>query len=631
MLSPNHYPQMINTMKRVLFSALLLIFSFNTLYAQNASIARVLSDRDMVDYVWAIGYGATVEEADKDAINTIMSYASQIVKTEKSTMTESDESYEQDMAMLSNVYLEDLRREVLADDNKQKRVLRYTTREDWNSRSRVLRDKILDYIESGTYVPMIEDKIRYFSWAYTLLHTYYDESNPIEVDGRSARSYLYEEIRSALRDIKISVIAVERNDENRNYPYKMFLDFTYQGEPIGFLKFDYFDGSGYVYGESISDGRGVVLMKQLTDELSINIDFLQADLARQLDPSAYILLSNPTSTLTFEEAHKRVTVEDVKASKKVDTTSDKVASVVKELIQMNENQYVPVKGEVDNIKPLVKMMTDITESIEGKKAQEDIREYFTEESWGHYQRIVATGSPIIARTPEYKFTQHDSITICQSIPVKLRFSGNHSFIEDVVVRVNNNTMKVESVAYKLSQETEKTIMTMAWDDKARLMLVSFLEDYRTAYCLEDIDFIDKVFADDAYIIVGRVLKYRKPQPTDSAVVANFQHTEYSQKSKTQYIDDLRKCFRSKEFVNLRFEDCNVAKGYYGKEGIYAVQVRQLYSSNNYADEGILTLAIDMRDDKNPLVKVRVWQQEQDVNYNSEQMIEMTISVNNSIN
>ena len=75
----------------------------------------------------------------------------------------------------------------------------------------------------------------------------------------------------------------------------------------------------------------------------------------------------------------------------------------------------------------------------------------------------------------------------------------------------------------------------------------------------------------------------------------------------------------------------MAKGYYGKEGIYAVQVRQLYSSNNYADEGILTLAIDMRDDKNPLVKVRVWQQEQDVNYNSEQMIEMTISVNNSIN
>jgi hypothetical protein len=74
----------------------------------------------------------------------------------------------------------------------------------------------------------------------------------------------------------------------------------------------------------------------------------------------------------------------------------------------------------------------------------------------------------------------------------------------------------------------------------------------------------------------------------------------------------------------------VAKGYNAKDGIYAVQVRQLYYSNNYSDDGILTLAIDMRNDVNPLVRVRVWQVERDVNYTSEQMIERTVSTEGSI-
>ena len=62
-----------------------------------------------------------------------------------------------------------------------------------------------------------------------------------------------------------------------------------------------------------------------------------------------------------------------------------------------------------------------------------------------------------------------------------------------------------------------------------------------------------------------------------------------------------------------------------------MQVRQLYYSNNYSDEGILTLAIDMRESTNPLVRVRVWQDERDVTYDAEKMIEITVAVSNSLN
>ena len=88
---------------------------------------------------------------------------------------------------------------------------------------------------------------------------------PIRAD-KPAKAELYNSIREALSNISISVIGVEHDKENRNYPYKVLLDFVYNGEPISYLQFDYFDGSGYVKGESIKDGRGAILMKQLPEQ-----------------------------------------------------------------------------------------------------------------------------------------------------------------------------------------------------------------------------------------------------------------------------------------------------------------------------------------------------------------------------
>lgn len=616
-------------MKRTLLT-LFSILCICNLSAQTVSVARIMSDHDMTDYVWAIGYGETIEEADKDAMNTLVSYTAQIVKMDKSRVTESEEQFKQELAIMSDVYLENVRREVLPDEGKNKRVLRYLSREDWEARTEVMRNKILEYIESGTYAPMIEDKLRYFTWAYVLLQTYHDNEEPIKIGDKPAKAELYNSIREALSNISISVIGVEHDKENRNYPYKILLDFVYNGEPISYLQFDYFDGSGYVKGESIKDGRGAILMKQLPEELTINIDYLHTELARQLDPSVYILLKNPYCAPSLSEAHKKVsTKEGGKAQKSVDTTSEKVESVVRDKAEEVNQTYVAIKDEVDTAKPFIKMMDDITSSIKGTSPI-DIKHYFTDEAWDHYQRLVASGKPTVIRTPSYKFIQYGETTICQSIPVKLSFSGNRSFVEDIVFRVNNESMKVESVAYKLSQETEKTIMTMAWEDAARLALISFLEDYRTAYCLKDLEYINKVFANDAYIIVGRVWQQSNHRFSDNPQLANYSRTTYTRKTKEEYIYHLRKSFASKEFINLRFEECNVAKGYYAKEGIYAVQVRQLYYSNNYADDGILTLAIDMRTEKKPLVRVRIWQQERDVEYNAEEMIERTISVDNGL-
>lgn len=628
-------------MKRYFTIAAILVVTTWSAVAQSLSVARVMADEAMREYVWAVGYGSSVQEADRDALCALSSRDVNIVNVGKSSIedrvttsaTQSEEVNKQEMLSVSTMYLENVRREILPDVGEQKRVLRYITRADWEARYDALRNKILEYIANGRYAPMVEDKVRYFVWAHILLQSLPDDGNQLKIDDATpARQWLLTQVRTMLDDIKIDVIGIEQDKQNRNYPYKLFLDVTHKGEPVSYLCFRYFDGSGFVEGESVKDGRSTIQMKSLPEQFALEIDCLSADLARQVEPSVYVLLQNPRYATSFEAGQKRVATQPqgVKPRREVNTLAEQIASPVKNALAEIEATHVATKEQVEDAQPYDKIMADVVGAISGV-TKGDVSEHFTPAAWEDYRRIVSSGSPMVARTPCYRYMNHDSLVICRGLTLKLRFPGNNSFVEDVVFRVNEKSHKIESVAYALSARTEQTIMAMNWEDRARLTLLSFLEDYRTAYCLKDLEYINKVFADDAYIIVGRVLKQSAKRFSDRPYEVGGERTIYSRKSKQQYIYDLRKSFVSKEFVNIRFEDCNVAKGFYDKEGIYAVQVQQLYFSDNYADDGILTLAIDMRDNIDPLVRVRVWQQKRDVSYTAEQMIESTVSTNNSLN
>ena len=355
------------------------------------------------------------------------------------------------------MYLDNVRREVLPDQNRQKRVLRYLTRADWESRHEALKSKIEEYIESGKFASLVEDKIRYYTWAHILLQTYPDTAPAIKVESAHAKQWLYEQLRNILNEINVAVIAIEQDKNNRNYPYKLYLDFVYDGAPISYLRFGFFDGTGYVESESVKDGRSVIQIKHLEPEISIDIDCLNKDLARQIEPSVSVLLENQQYASSFEEGHKKVPTQTTKPQKKVNTASEKIASAVNAQIARSKAEYVEVKDQVEQTKPFEKIMNDVAAAISNPSSKQ-INHLFTAEAWDQYLKIVGNGAPMLARPPEYKFIQHDTLTICQSLPVKLSFAGNHTFVEDVVFRVNNKTFKIESVAYKLSAKTEQTII-----------------------------------------------------------------------------------------------------------------------------------------------------------------------------
>ena len=137
-------------------------------------------------------------------------------------------------------------------------------------------------------------------------------------------------------------------------------------------------------------------------------------------------------------------------------------------------------------------------------------------------------------------------------------------------------------------------------------ILQFMEDYKTAYCLKNIDFIQKIFDDDALIIVGNVLK--KYKSSDSFYFSGLSEDEikYQRLTKSEYINRLKRIFTTNEFINIHFED-NVVKKANKDLSIYGIQIAQHYASDTYADKGYLFLMVDLRDTINPIIHVRTWQ------------------------
>jgi hypothetical protein len=114
-----------------------------------------------------------------------------------------------------------------------------------------------------------------------------------------------------------------------------------------------------------------------------------------------------------------------------------------------------------------------------------------------------------------------------------------------------------------------------------------------------------VFSEDALIIVGNKL----PQPKASDVTAvDAESYEHNKLTKSQYMKQLERVFAKQEYVNIQFEDASVKKTNRTSER-YEIIIKQHYYSTTYADKGYLYLLADISDPEQPIIHVRVWDED----------------------
>ncbi len=138
------------------------------------------------------------------------------------------------------------------------------------------------------------------------------------------------------------------------------------------------------------------------------------------------------------------------------------------------------------------------------------------------------------------------------------------------------------------------------DRERRRHIIDFTEEFRTAYNTRNIDFIRKVFSDQALIVVGRMI-----QETDESSPYE-QQVEYLRFSKDEYLERLQHVFRVNRFIDVTFDDVRIHR-HPLYEDIYGVNMEQYYTSSTYSDEGFLFLLVDFQVPDAPMIHVRTWQ------------------------
>jgi hypothetical protein len=260
------------------------------------------------------------------------------------------------------------------------------------------------------------------------------------------------------------------------------------------------------------------------------------------------------------------------------------------------------------------IMAKITEAIQ-KRRYSDVSSCFTLEGLDMYNKLISYGTGRIVGSTEIQFFKGlEGHTVARGLQMAFTMHGNikKTFVEDVVFSINSDG-KIDNVAFGLGQTTENDILCKyapGWKDETRELIMEFLENYKTAYCLKRIDYIRNIFADDAIIIVGNLARHAaKPSANERPIsVEGQQVIRYNRYTKEEYLRNLNRCFRRNEFINLRFSNNDVQWiEKYNDEELFAIQIGQEYSSSTYSDRGYLFLLVNMTDHEQPQIKVRTWQ------------------------
>ena len=116
------------------------------------------------------------------------------------------------------------------------------------------------------------------------------------------------------------------------------------------------------------------------------------------------------------------------------------------------------------------------------------------------------------------------------------------------------------------------------DDVVRRQLIlEYVERFRNAYNLKDLNFLEEIFSDDALIITGKVVKRVK-----SEVKISNTDIVYKKQNKKQYLTNLAAVFKANKRINVLFDDIKVSR-HPAKADFYGVTLKQGWQSDNYSD------------------------------------------------
>ena len=587
-----------------------LLFFFNIFLIPAFSQSWDEVKHNTQTYLCGEGWGVTVEEADQQALAALISKISVVVSNDFS-ITEDErttngvldaKSYTNSkLQTYSTATLTNTERIVIDNDADETHVGRYIKRTELNRIFEGRIRTIKEYLRLGRMAEnscKIDDALRNYYWAYSLLKSVQRPSEVTFNDEETGETiypltWIPQRLTDIMKELSVRVIANDGTNVD--------LMFLYKGQPVSTLDFTYFDGRNWSNICSVKDGLGSMEFTKgmIPTNVQINYEYAyrgQAHINQEIQSVLNVVKGQSIRAARVNIQTGKPTVKNLAKleNKRVSTKNDSMLPVVTD-------------------KPYKDVLDKVVSSIR-KRGYDDIRDCFSEDGWEMFTCLVKYGNARILNTSDCTFAQLRDNVIARSIQMSFSFRKGlrKEFVEDVVFTFNKDK-KIDCVAFGLDRKAKQDIMRRgAWSPIARQTIMQFLENYKTAYALKRLDYLKTIFDDDAVIIVGHVAEkmVKDNRSKDGAMSFHNQKTvKRIQYSKDQYMKNLEACFRSNEFVNIRFANNDVRKAKNGEE--YGIQIKQDYYSTNYGDQGYLYLQVDLEEPDKPIIKVRTWQPEPD--------------------
>lgn len=440
----------------------------------------------------------------------------------------------------------------------------------------------------------IDDALRYYYWSYCLVKSLrYPNEAKIFVDGqeRSLLAWLPTRIDDVMGKVKVQ----SRRTADNTYE----ITATYDGRPVRSMDYTYFDGVDNSPVYSILDGKGLVELRpgMAMDAVQLKLEYEFRGLSR--NDSEVEAVVGAMKPAVYRRAYHRVALDGT-ASPAESTSTDVNGSMQSPLALTDMGTLGTAV-----MKPVMQALR--SGSIE------QCRQKFTADGWEEFSKLMGYGKVTLMDDIHLDYFADGDCVVCRGLPVSCRFNRGRVFNEKLSFYIDSNSKQITHVAMGLGREAMNDVVLghLDWSEKSRTRIVGFLEDYRTAYATKNLEYLDKVFDDNAVIVLGKRLQVA-PQLNKEGYMNNHR-VQFTQLTKREFLRNLRRQFQSKDYINLHFSQNRIYQLQKGVER-YGIEIKQDYYSSNYGDTGYLTLIFDLTNPDQPVIHVRTWQEQPDPNF-----------------